>query len=49
MKLAVAGLLVLAACSGDGVDRTAPLESYDFAYRGLETFTGMAGEKVEVR
>ena len=47
MKLAVAGLLVLAACSGDGVDRTAALESYDFAYRGLETFTGTAGERVE--
>ena len=48
MKLAAAALLVvLAACSGDGVDRTVDVESYDYAYRRLETFTGAAGEKVE--
>ena len=39
--------LALAGCSGDGVDRTVPLSSHDFAYQGLETFTGVAGEKVE--
>ena len=43
--LAVA--LALAGCSGDGVDRTVPLSSHDFAYQGLEAFTGVAGEKVE--
>lgn len=46
--LAVAAL-VLAGCSGDGVDRVAPLESHDYAYAGLEGFTGVAGEKVEFR
>ena len=39
--------LALAGCSGDGVDRTVPLSSHDFAYQGLETFTGVVGEKVE--
>ena len=43
--LAVA--LALAGCSGDGVDRTVPLSAHDFAYQGLEAFTGVAGEKVE--
>jgi uncharacterized cupredoxin-like copper-binding protein len=43
--LAVA--LGLAGCSGDGVDRTVPLSAHDFAYQGLETFTGVAGEKVK--
>jgi uncharacterized cupredoxin-like copper-binding protein len=28
------------------VDRTAPLESHDYAYAGLETFVGRVGEKV---
>ncbi|HUR23851.1 MAG TPA: hypothetical protein VMZ73_08270 [Acidimicrobiales bacterium] len=37
----------LAGCSGDGVDRTVPLSSQDYAYQGLESFTGVAGEKVE--
>jgi len=45
--LAVAAGLFLAGCSGDGVDRTVPLESHDFAYGGLESFTGAVGEKVE--
>lgn len=31
----------------DGVDRTVPLESHDYAYGGLGTFTGVVGEKVE--
>ncbi|HVL05461.1 MAG TPA: hypothetical protein VM388_05705 [Acidimicrobiales bacterium] len=39
--------LALAGCSGDGVDRAVPLSSHDFAYQGLEAFTGVAGEKVE--
>jgi uncharacterized cupredoxin-like copper-binding protein len=39
--------LALAGCSGDGVDRTVPLSSQDYAYQGLESFTGVAGEKVE--
>ena len=39
--------LALAGCSGDGVDRTVPLSSQDYAYQGLEAFTGVAGEKVE--
>jgi uncharacterized cupredoxin-like copper-binding protein len=47
----LAALLVvalgLAGCSSDGVDRTVPLSSHDFAYQGLESFTGVAGEKVE--
>ena len=42
-----AALLALAGCSGDGVDRTVPLRSHDYAYSGLETFTGAVGEKVE--
>ena len=50
MRLAGALLLALAAaCSGDGVDRTVAVESYDFAYRGLEPFTGTTGEKVAFR
>ena len=43
--LAVA--LALTGCSGDGADRTVPLSSQDFAYQGLESFTGVAGETVE--
>ncbi len=39
--------LALAGCSGDGVDRTVALSSHDFSYAGLETFTGVVGEKVE--
>ena len=39
--------LALAGCSGDGVDRTVPLSAHDYAYQGLESFTGVAGEKVE--
>ena len=38
--------LVLTGCS-EGVDRTVPLEAHDFAYAGLEPFTGVVGEKVE--
>ena len=38
--------LALAGCSGDGVDRTVAFSSHDFSYAGLETFTGVAGEKV---
>ena len=45
--LAVVVALALAGCSGDGVDRTVPLSAHDFAYQGLEAFTGVAGEKVE--
>ena len=45
--LLAAALVTLAGCSGDGVDRAVPLESHDYAYAGLETFTGVAGEKVE--
>lgn len=43
--LAVA--LAFAGCSADGVDRTVPLSAHDFAYQGLEAFTGVAGEKVK--
>ena len=45
--LLVVALVTLAGCSGDGVDRAVPLESHDYAYAGLEAFTGVAGEKVE--
>ena len=45
--LLAAALLTLAGCSGDEVDRTVPLSAHDFAYQGLEAFTGVAGEKVE--
>ena len=41
------GLVLLAGCSGDVVDRTVGLSSHDFSYAGLETFTGVVGEKVE--
>ena len=47
LVLLVVVALALAGCSGDGVDRTVPLSSHDFAYQGLESFTGVAGEKVE--
>ncbi len=40
-------IVLLAGCSGDGVDRTVSVESHDFSYAGLETFTGVVGEKVE--
>jgi uncharacterized cupredoxin-like copper-binding protein len=43
----VAAALALAGCAGDGVDRTVELEAHDFAYAGLESFAGVAGEKVE--
>lgn len=45
--LLAAALIALTGCSGDGVDRTVPLASHDYAYEGLESFTGRAGEKVE--
>ena len=48
--MAAAALLVLAAlagCSAESVDRTVGVESYDYAYRGLEGFTGGVGERVE--
>ena len=45
--LLVVALVALGGCSGEGVDRTAPLSAHDFAYQGLEAFTGVAGEKVE--
>ena len=38
--------LALTGCMDDGVDRTVPLESHDYAYDGLGTFTGAVGEKV---
>jgi uncharacterized cupredoxin-like copper-binding protein len=43
------GLTVLAACSGGGggtADRTVALQARDYAYSGLETFSGTAGETV---
>jgi uncharacterized cupredoxin-like copper-binding protein len=45
--LAAALALALVGCAGDGADRTVALESHDYAYAGLEGFTGVAGEKVE--
>ena len=51
MKVAAAVVVALAlaltGCMDDGVDRTVPLESHDYAYGGLGTFTGVVGEKVE--
>ena len=49
MRRAVLLVMALASagCSGDGVDRTVPLSAHDFAYQGLESFAGVAGEKVE--
>jgi plastocyanin len=44
--VAVVVALALAGCS-EGVDRTVAIESHDFAYAGLEAFTGVAGERVE--
>ena len=48
MRILVAAVVLsLAGCSGNGVDRTVSLDSHDYAYGGLESFTGVAGEKVE--
>ena len=44
--LVAVALIACAACSGDGVDRTVPLSAHDYAYQGLEAFTGVVGEKV---
>ncbi len=40
-------VLALGGCASDGVDRRVKVESHDFTYAGLETFTGVVGEKVE--
>jgi uncharacterized cupredoxin-like copper-binding protein len=40
-------LAALGACGGGGADRAVALQSHDYAYSGLETFQGKAGEKVE--
>ena len=45
--LAGALLLALTGCSGGGAGRPVPLEAHDYAYAGLETFVGRAGEKVQ--
>jgi uncharacterized cupredoxin-like copper-binding protein len=47
--LAAAAVSVLAACSDGGADRRVALQSHDYAYSGLESFEGKAGEKVEFR
>jgi uncharacterized cupredoxin-like copper-binding protein len=51
-KAAAAGLTAmtlaaLGACAGRGPDRTVAIGAHDYAYSGMDGFSGTAGERVE--